>query len=323
MEALRKMRAPIVITHVVPDADALGASCAMALAWTSQECQPRVSLPQGSLSQRLAFLADWAEITVATPRSFEAADGFVVLDTAKKSRCNLDRTLRETEWAGGRPVLNIDHHTTNTRFGDVNWVVETAGSTCELVYELLRAANIPIEPLTASLLYSGIQTDTLGFSLPTTNAWSLRAAAALVDLGADVAERGERLCRSQRKSEFDLLRIIYANTKLLAGGQIAYSSASYDEIHDAGCTAADIDDQINVPRSLDGVRLAMLFSEGYHGKTRINFRGSGNVTVLELAAEFGGGGHVQAAGAVLDCGLTEAIEEVVASARNHLEKFNT
>jgi phosphoesterase RecJ-like protein len=317
------MRAPIVITHVVPDADALGATCAMALAWTSQECQPRVSLPKGSLSQRLAFLADWARIVIATPRSFETADGFIVLDTAKMSRCNLDRTLRETDWVGGRPVLNIDHHATNTHFGDVNWIVETAGSTCELVYELLRAANLPIEPLTASLLYSGIQTDTLGFSLPTTNASSLRAAAALVDLGADVAELGERLCRSQRKSEFDLLHVIYANTKLLAGGQIAYSSASYDEIHDAGCTAADIDDQINVPRSLDGVRLAMLFSEGYHGKTRINFRSSGNVTVLELAAEFGGGGHVQAAGAVLDCDLTEAIEKVVASARNHLEKFNT
>lgn len=317
------MRAPIVVAHVVPDADALGASCAMALAWTSQECQPRVSLPQGSLSQRLAFLADWAGVTVATPRNFDAADGFVVLDTAKKSRCNLDRALRETDWVGGRPVLNIDHHATNTRFGDVNWVVETAGSTCELVYELLRAANVPIEPLTASMLYSGIQTDTLGFSLPTTGASSLRAAAALVDLGADVAELGERLCRSRRKSEFDLLRVIYANTKLLAGGQIAYSSAGYDEIHDAGCTAADIDDQINVPRSLDGVHLAMLFSEGHRGKTRINFRGSRNVTVLELAAEFGGGGHVQAAGAVLNCGLTEAIEKVVASARSHLERFNT
>jgi phosphoesterase RecJ-like protein len=170
-------------------------------------------------------------------------------------------------------------------------------------------------------LYAGIHTDTLGFSLPTTTASALHTAAELVRLGANVAELGERLVRSHRKGEFELLKIVYANTKLAAGGRLAYSSASYEEIHGAGCTAADIDDQINVPRSLEGVELAMLFSEGNRGKTRINFRGSGKVTVVELAEEFKGGGHIQAAGAVLDCGLQEAIERVVPRAVEHLKRF--
>ena len=184
-------------------------------------------------------------------------------------------------------------------------------------------ADRPISPLTASLLYAGIQTDTLGFSLPTTNASALSAAADLVASGADVAEVGERLCRSQRKSDFDLLRVVYANTRLLADGQLAYSSASYDEIHSVGCSAADIDDQINVPRSLNGVRLAMLLTEGNRGKTRVNFRGSGGVTVVELAAEFDGGGHAQAAGAIIDCRLEEAIQKVLPRAIEHLKKFPT
>ena len=144
----------------------------------------------------------------------------------------------------------------------------------------------------------------------------------LVARGADVAEVGRRLYHSQEKCEFDLLRVIYANTKTVANGQVSYSSASYDEIHDAGCTAADIDEQINVPRSLNGVRLAMLFSEGNKSKTRINFRGSGNVTVVELAAEFNGGGHSQSAGAILDCGLEEAVERVLPRAVEHLKKFS-
>lgn len=319
--AVERMRKPVVITHVVPDADALGAMLAMALAWTDDQRQPKVSLPEGSLSQRLSFLVAWAQPRVASPADFAAADGFILLDTAKKDRCNVGPALRETDWSSGRPIVNIDHHSTNTRFGTVNWIVDAAGSTCELVYHLLRAAQRPIAPLTASLLYAGIMTDTLGFSLPTTRASALRAAADLVELGANVGELGERLGRSQRQSEFDLLRVIYANTRIVGDGRVAYSSANYDEIQKAGCTAADIDDQINVPRSLDGVRLAMLFTEGRKGKTRINFRGSGEVTVVELAAEFKGGGHSQAAGAILDCGLQEAIDRVVPRAVEYVKNF--
>ena len=316
-----RMRQPIVIAHVVPDADALGAMLGMATAWTDEHCQPKVLLPEGSLSQRLSFMVAWARPPIASPSDFAGADGFIVLDTAKKDRCNVGSALKETDWSAGRPMVNVDHHSTNTRFGSVNWIVDDAGSTCELVYQLLSAAARPITPVTASLLYAGIQTDTLGFSLPTTRASALRAAADLVELGANVGELGERLGRSQRQSEFDLLRVIYSNTRIVGDGRVAYSSASYDEIQRTGCTAADIDEQINVPRSLDGVQLAMLFTEGRKGKTRINFRGSGKVTVIELAAEFKGGGHSQAAGAILDCPLQQAIDRVVPRATEYMKRF--
>ncbi len=321
IEALAALRAPIVIGHVVPDADALGSTLATMLAFTEGERRPKVSLPPGSLSQKLAFLVEWTKPPLAGVDDFAAADGFIVLDTAKKGRCNIPAPLKETDWMTGKPIINIDHHATNTRFGTVNWVVEDAGSTCELVYEVLRATGRSIPPLIASLLYAGIQTDTLGFSLPTTRPSALRAAADLVALGAEVGELGERLGRSQRQSEFDLLRVIYANTRVVGDGRVAYSSASYDEIHNAGCTAADIDDQISVPRSLHGVELAMLFTEGRKGKTRINFRSSGKITVVELAEQFKGGGHPQAAGAILDAPLQDAIHAVVPRAVEYLAKF--
>lgn len=319
--AIAALRHPIVIAHVVPDADALGSMLGTALAFTDLERKPKVSIPEGSLSQKLGFLVEWAQPQVAAADDFAAADGFIVLDTAKRDRCNVGRALKDTDWSGGKPLINIDHHATNTRFGTVNWVVNDAGSACELVYDLLRAAERPITPLIASLLYAGIQTDTLGFSLPTTRPSALRAAADLVAFGADVGELGERLGRSQRQSEFDLLRVIYANTKVVGDGRVAYSSASYDEIHSAGCTAADIDDQISVPRSLHGVQLAMLFTEGRKGKTRINFRGSGKITVIELAGQFKGGGHAQAAGAILDCPLDEAVATVVPKAVEYMQTF--
>jgi len=319
--ALEKMRVPVLVSHVVPDADALGAMLAMAVARNADDSSPLVSLPPGSLSQRLRFLFEWTRPRVALGEDFKRADGFIVVDTAKRGRCNVGAALKETDWSAGRPVVNIDHHATNTRFGDVNWIVGDASSACEMVYYCLRALRRAIEPLTASVLYAGMQTDTIGFSLPTTTTSALRAAADVIQAGADVAELGELLCRSQRKSEFDLLRVIYANTRTIADGRIAYSTASHEEIQGAGCSAADIDDQINVPRSLEGVRLAMLFSEGNKGKTRLNFRGSGGVTVIELAEGFKGGGHSQAAGAVLDCSLEEAVKLVLPRAVEHINKF--
>ena len=321
VDAMLRLRRPIVISHVVPDADALGSMLATALALTDGQREVRVSLPKASLSRRLSFLVEWAKPSIASVEDFAATDGFIVLDTAKKDRCNVGPDLREKDWATNRPIINIDHHATNTRFGTVNWIVEDAGSTCELAYYVLGAAERKITPLIASLLYAGIQTDTLGFSLPTTRASGLRAAADLVDLGANVGELGERLGRSQRQAEFDLLRVIYANTRVVGDGRIAYSSASYDEIQNSGCTAADIDDQIGVPRSLDGVELAMLFTEGRKGKTRINFRSSGKITVVELAQQFNGGGHPQAAGAILDSPLEQTIAAVVPKATEHVQRF--
>lgn len=317
--SIQGMRNPIFISHVVPDADALGSMFAMSMAWANNDCSPKVSLPADSLSQRLTFLSDWSKPSIATVEDFQNADGFVVFDTARKPRCNIEKSVKETDWSAGRPIVNVDHHDTNTLFGDVNWVVSQSTSTCELVYCLLKAASKKIAPTTASLLFAGIQTDTLGFSLPTTTAFSLYAAADLLSLGANARELGERLFRSQTRSEFDLLRVIYANTKVLMDGQLAYSYAGYDEIHHAGCTASDIDDQISVPRSLDGARIAILFTEGNRGKTRINFRSTGNVIVVDLAAEFMGGGHSQAAGAILHCGIEEAMEKVLPRAVEFLE----
>lgn len=322
VKALDSLSSAIMISHVVPDADALGSMFAIARAYQNGDKKPKVSLPEGSLSARLAFLFEMADVTVADDGDFESADGFVVLDTAKKPRSNVGASLKTSDWSNGRPILNIDHHSSNTNFGSVNWIVHEAGSTCELVYYLLRVCDRPIDSVTASLLYAGILTDTLGFSLPTTTPAALLAASELADRGGDVALLGERLFRAQSPAEFSLLRVIYANTKVVADGRIAYSSAGFDEIRDAGCTAADIDDQISVPRSLDGAVMALLFTEGRKGKTRINFRGSGSLTVVGLAGEFGGGGHDQAAGAILNCPIEEAVAKVIPLAVKHLDNFD-
>ncbi len=314
IDSLSRTRRPVLIGHVTPDADALASAYGLAAGLSQRTGTAAVvALPAGSVSTKLTFLTDWAEVGVATADEVEAADAVIILDTAKLSRASVDgggEALRRN----GRPIINIDHHYTNTQFGDLNWVVGDASSTSELVYRILMRMDAQVTPELASMLYTGIHTDTDGFSLGNTTAESLAAAADLVRFGARVAEVGERCRRSQRRSDFDLLRILYDNTRLAADGRIAYSTVSYDELTDAGCRAADIDDQVNVPRSLDGIDIAILFSEGARGKIRLNFRGEGDTSVLELAKHFGGGGHQQAAGALLSGSIEEITAKVIEEA---------
>ena len=319
IDRLDRWKRPVIVGHMVPDADCLGSMLALATVWGGDGVVPRVALPDGCVSQRLGFMVQAAQIQVATADDFAHADGFVAVDTAKKSRCNVGSETPES-WADGRELINIDHHSTNTRFGELNWIVDTASSAAEMAHGLIRHSGRNIDSTVAMLLYCGLHADTGGFSLPMTSPNALQAGADLVKCGADVPLIGEQLCRSQRLSEFNLLRTIYANTRLVADGRIAYSTASYDEITGAGCAAADIDDQVGVPRSLHGIRMAMLFSEGHRGKIRINFRGEGGLEILSLAQQIGGGGHRESAGAVAEGTLDAVVERVVGMATEYIEK---
>jgi phosphoesterase RecJ-like protein len=171
----------------------------------------------------------------------------------------------------------------------------------------------------ASLLYCGIHGDTAGFSLPNTSADCLSLAARLVQAGADVTHIGEQLCRSQARPDFELLRRVYDHTTVVADGHIAYSYLSHGDIVESQCSAEDIDDQVSIPRALAGVRIAILFSEGEPGVVRVNLRGEGRTSVIEIAQAFGGGGHTQSAGIrVRNKPLQQVIQDVIAVASRHL-----
>jgi phosphoesterase RecJ-like protein len=315
LEALRPAQRIALIGHVTPDADCLGAMGAIALALRARACDVHAALPAGTVSNRMRFLTQLAELAGADGAALRSCDLAVVVDTAKDRRVNVEGKL---DALPGVPVLNIDHHATNTHFGRWNWVDASRSSTCEMVFELLEALGTPLSPAMATLLYAGIHADTQGFSLPNTSPRCLAVAAELAACGARIAEVGERLERSNSPGEFELLRVIYRNTRLAAGGQIAWSCASHAEIAATGCDASDIDSQVEVPRSIAGIRIAILLTEGNPGKVRINFRGEPGTPVLPLAQEFGGGGHLASAGAMIDGNLPDVSARVVAAAERYL-----
>ncbi|RMF81868.1 MAG: bifunctional oligoribonuclease/PAP phosphatase NrnA [Planctomycetota bacterium] len=315
LEALRSAERIALAGHVTPDADCLGVIGAMQLGLRQLGKQTAAAMPAGSVSRKLQFMVDLASLHPAHASELAACDAALIMDTAKEKRVNIDGKLEALPSAR---IINVDHHASNTGYGDVQWIEGTRSSSCEMVYEILRGLACEITPEIATLLYAGIHSDTQGFSLSNTTSRALQVAHELAECGANVVETCEKLCRSYNASEFALLKVIYANTRISEDGRLGWSTADYDEIHSAGCTAEDIDDQVEVVRSIEGVRVAILFTEGKRGKVRMNFRGDRGLPVLDLAKQFGGGGHDMAAGAILDGTVPEVAERVLAAAREYI-----
>lgn len=313
--AIRQAQQIALIGHVNPDADCITSIAGLWLALPELGVTPHAVLPAGTVSRRMQFLLELAGIRPVDVDEAQQCDLALVLDTAKARRVNVTGKLEALPAAA---VANIDHHTSNEMFGRWNWVVGSASSTAELVYHVLRALGCQITPTIATLLYAGIHSDTQGFSLSNTTAESLAAAHDLAAAGARIPDVCEQMHRSQSPQEFALLKTVYANTQVSADGRLAWSVISFDELQHSGCDASAIDDQVEIPRSIEGISVAILFSEGEAGVVRMNFRGERGISVLELAQRLGGGGHRASAGARLSGSLPEIVERVLAEAQIYL-----
>lgn len=318
IDTLISARRPLVVGHVTPDTDALGAMLALARALPQEDVA--IAMAADRVGSKAGFLLDLVgDAPVADEGRIADADVVVVLDTAGPKRASVPGGW---EAVADKLIVNIDHHITNTDFGQINWVVDNAASTCELVYQLIVEAGWSLDATSASLLCAGLWADTSGFSLPNVTAETFETAAALVRAGADIEQVGLRLGRSHEPHEFDLLRTVYHNTRLAGDGHIAYSTLTHQEIVNAGCTAEDIDEQVSIPRSLSGIRIAILFSEGQPGVIRINLRGENGTPVLPLAERLGGGGHTFAAGARIRGPMDKVVQKVLDEAIMVLEPYD-
>ena len=311
-DAIRAAHEIALISHVTPDADAIASLGALWLALPELGKHAHLVLPAGTVSRHLQYLVRYAGLRPAGAADVRDCDLIAALDTAKDRRLNHEDHLVALTRI---QILNIDHHATNTQFGRWNWIVGGASSTSELVYGVLRALGCQVTPTIATLLYAGIHTDTQGFSLTNTTAHALQVGHELAQAGAQIADVCERMHRSHSRGEFELLSVIYRNTRVSADGRLSWSTASCDEIAATGCNASDIDDQVEVPRSIEGIAVAILFTEGKRGKVRMNFRSESGVSVLELAQKFGGGGHHASAGAIIDGTIDEVTARILPAAR--------
>lgn len=299
-------------THIRPDGDALGAMLGLALALEAKG--RRVArLCAHPVPDYYAFLPG-AALVRPVPPEWSADLGFA-LDCDGPSRLG----VLEPVFTALPHLVDIDHHAGRNAFGDAQLTDPEAAATSELVYELLLAMGAAVTPEIATCLYTGILDDTGQFSHPNTTAGVLRVAAELVAAGAAPAAIVRKLYLERTVASVRLLGRALAGVILHHGGQVVSSLISRRDLEETGAKPADTEGIIDRLRTIAGPRVAVLLTELEGGQVRVSLRSDGVPNVNGIAALFGGGGHLAAAGCTLDGAPEEARDRVIAAVQEALE----
>lgn len=281
----------LITAHVDPDGDAVGSCLGLLLALRHRGKEGHVIL-DSPLPDSLAFLPESGGIR----RPEQVAKHFrhaFVLDSP-----SLDRVGRVAAMnlAPDARIAVIDHHWGNEGSSATRLVNAEASATAELVYDLIESWRVPLSPEIATCLYTGILSDTGSFRYANTSARTLRAAARLVEHGANAAVVAEAIYATKTAPSLRILGLALASLETKAGGRIGAMTISREMFETAGAKPEDADGIVQYAKSLAGARVGMLVQETAPDEIRASLRSDGTVDVNEVASQFGGGGHRNAAG---------------------------
>ncbi|HKW40390.1 MAG TPA: bifunctional oligoribonuclease/PAP phosphatase NrnA [Gemmatimonadales bacterium] len=302
-------------THVNADGDGVGSEVALWHLLTARGLRAGIANPT-PIPERFRFLlSPGADHSDRAAREIEAADVVIVLDISELGRLgDLARTITRSH-----AVACIDHHVSQGSLpAGPRLVAPEAAATAELVFDLAGAVGWPLSPAAARALYVGLLTDTGGFRFANTTPRALRVAGALLERGVDPESIYESVYASAPEGRIRLLVEVLDTLVVEHEHGLAWVTVPPDALHRHHATADDLDGIVEYPRSIAGVRLALLFRQLANGKVKVSFRSLGDVDVAELAHRFGGGGHRKAAGASIEGTLADAQGRVLAAARAYL-----
>jgi phosphoesterase RecJ-like protein len=298
-----------LITHVDPDGDAVGSTLAMGRALHSmgKRCSLACADP---IPQTLSFLPGFEEF--ATPE-ITGEDLIVAVDDSDPTRFGKPY---EHLPSLNIPIVNIDHHITNTAFGTVNVVRTDAAATAEIVFELLHDWGVPLDPQLASCLLTGVVTDTQSFTTSNTTPNSLEIAAKLMRAGGSLTQINEHVYKNRKLATLRLWGKVLDLSRL--DGNVVWSVSSLAMQNECGTHYDDGDGVVNLLATASEAKAAIVFKERDDGQIEISIRSRPGVDISPIAIGFGGGGHPQAAGTTLTGPLEQIVPRVLAKARQVL-----
>ena len=313
VDAIRAADRIALVSHRDPDPDTIGSALALGLGLermgkqVSWHCADPVPDP-------IRFLAGSDRYTQAPPPA--DVDLIVCLDFGEATRAKF-------ALPAGPKLADIDHHATNTAFGDANFVDTTSAATGEMVSRLIDALGMAWTPDMATAALIAIMTDTGSFQFPSTDRRALERAAMLRDAGADLQAITYNVFRNKRFEALKLWGFAFSRLVRESDGLLVWTWLENDDLAHAGALEEDLSGLVEQIARSKGMRVALLFS-GVTGPLKVSCRTSASapsVDAAALMAAFGGGGHVRAAGALIPGDDHGALRErVLASARAALER---
>ncbi|HXE57079.1 MAG TPA: bifunctional oligoribonuclease/PAP phosphatase NrnA [Gemmatimonadales bacterium] len=316
--ALQPGQRVCLTTHVNPDGDGLGSEAGLCHLLRARGIDAVIANPTPTPDRFRFLFADLPDVdrTAEAVKELRRADLVIVLDISDVGRLGmLTTTVREL----GVPVACIDHHVSQGHLPDgPRYVDPTAAATAELVYELAQANGWEITLPVAQGLYVGILTDTGAFRFSNTGPRVLRTAAALLEAGVDPERIYLEVYANAPEGRVRLLAEALQTLVVEPETGIAWVTVPPGALEQFGVTSDDLEGVVEHPRSIAGVRMALLFREIANGRVKVSLRSVGEVDVAAFAKRFGGGGHTKAAGISLEGSLAEVQSRILEAARAYV-----
>ena len=307
IETIRSHKSFLVTSHINMEGDSVGSQLAMAKLLEGMKKKVYI-VDNDPIPVNYLFLPKTKDAShdLSLKRDFEVA---LVLDCPNMKRIGKVRDLI----APDKPIVNIDHHVSNERFGKVDWVKPFASSVGEMIWYLFKETHQKLTKEAAMYIYTAILTDTGCFTYDNTRPNTHEIASDLLSYGLDPAWIAMNIYERRSLSEIKLLGASLSGLELNARGDIAYIGVSQEMLRQTGADISKTENVVNYARSIDKVQVAMVFKELMSDKSMINisFRSKGEVDVNKIASLFGGGGHKRAAGCTVKGNLEDVKRQVL------------
>ncbi len=308
----------LLASHADPDGDAVGSLLALGLA-IGRRGQKTTIYNASPIPAVYRFLPSVERIV----RHIKKASNY---DLALIMDCgNLPRIGEASTTVSQIPVvINIDHHISNTGFGDIQLVDPSACSTAEIVYRLIKVLDVPLDKAIATSLYTGILTDTGSFRFSSTNQAAFAISQEMAELGVEPHDVAQHVYGTYSLGRIKLLNLALDSIEISENGKLSIMTVTGAMFAETGTHPEDVDGMINYARRIEDVKVAALIQEQQNGNTKSNshcryhvsLRSDGTVDVAAIADSFGGGGHASAAGFQIEATLTQLKSDIITLAQN-------
>ncbi len=288
----------LLASHLSPDGDAIGSLLAMGIALNALGIRTTL-FNESPIPAVYRFLPSVNRIR-SRIEDIHLFDTAVILDCGDIIRIGKNADAVQQLPA----VVNIDHHITNTRFGQMHLIDTAACATAEIVYRIIKRAGLFIDEALATAIYTGIFTDTGSFRFSNTNKEAFSICDEMVARGADPYTVAKNVYGTYSLGRIKLLNLALDSLEISCNGKLSLMILTRDMFDETGTRSEDVDGMINYGRRIRNVRVAALVQEHMNGRGpemypkryHVSLRSDGSVDVAEIAAHFGGGGHRDAAG---------------------------
>lgn len=306
IKAITKADTIAIGGHMRPDGDCIGSCMGLYGYIISNFPDKKVSVYLEDFPEAFHYL----KAEEAFVKKADAYDLFISLDCGDEERLGeAGAVMKQADF-----VYNVDHHITNTKFGDENYVVADASSTSQILYTLMEDEKISYD--VACALYTGIIHDTGVFKHSNTSGETMRIAGKLMEKGIPFGEIIDGSFYMKTYKQLQIMGRCLLESVRILDGRCIFSVVKQDVMEFYEAKPSDLDGIIDEMRTTDGIEVAILLSEREKGEFKISMRSNDIVDVSEIARFFGGGGHIRAAG----CSIKGSAFDAINNLTEHIEK---